>query len=71
MVHVNYHPDKFARMQSIWARYVENDMHALDKYPVGGAGLREGRSEGGGCWMDVCAALHLLDVWRPNPSLLS
>ena len=36
MVHVNYHPDKFARMQSIWARYVENDMRALDKYPVGG-----------------------------------
>ncbi|KAL6751100.1 nucleotide-diphospho-sugar transferase-domain-containing protein [Haematococcus lacustris] len=35
MVHVNYHPDKFARMQSIWARYVEKDMHALDKYPVG------------------------------------
>lgn len=34
MVHVNYHPDKFARMQSIWARYVEGDMHALDKYPV-------------------------------------
>uniref|UniRef100_A0A7S2QU31 Nucleotide-diphospho-sugar transferase domain-containing protein n=1 Tax=Chlamydomonas chlamydogama TaxID=225041 RepID=A0A7S2QU31_9CHLO len=35
MIHVNYHPDKFARMQSIWARYVEGDMHALDKYPVG------------------------------------
>eukprot|EP00798_Chlamydomonas_sp_ICE-L_P007645 gene7645-801_t len=35
MVHVNYHPDKFARMQSVWARYVEKDMHALDKYPIG------------------------------------
>lgn len=35
MIHVNYHPDKFARMQSIWARYVEGDAHALDKYPVG------------------------------------
>jgi hypothetical protein len=34
MIHVNYHPDKFARMQSIWARYVEGDKHALDKYPV-------------------------------------
>jgi len=35
MVHVNYHPDKFQRLQSVWARYVEGDMHALDKYPVG------------------------------------
>jgi hypothetical protein len=35
MIHVNYHPDKFARMQSIWARYIEGDMHALDKYPIG------------------------------------
>jgi len=35
MVHVNYHPDKFARMQSIWAHYVDGDVHALDKYPVG------------------------------------
>ncbi|MEW5307111.1 MAG: hypothetical protein WDW36_009528 [Sanguina aurantia] len=35
MVHVNYHPDKFARMQSVWERYVNNDLHALDKYPVG------------------------------------
>lgn len=30
-VHVNYHPDKFARMQSVWERYVNNDLHALDK----------------------------------------
>ncbi|KAG2497784.1 hypothetical protein HYH03_004056 [Edaphochlamys debaryana] len=35
MVHVNYHPDKFQRMQSIWAKYVEGDKTALDKYPVG------------------------------------
>ncbi|GIL58590.1 hypothetical protein Vafri_13473 [Volvox africanus] len=35
MVHVNYHPDKFQRMQSVWARYVEGDRTALDKYPVG------------------------------------
>ncbi|KAG2436249.1 hypothetical protein HXX76_006560 [Chlamydomonas incerta] len=35
MIHVNYHPDKFQRMQSIWAKYVEGDKTALDKYPVG------------------------------------
>lgn len=35
MIHVNYHPDKFARMQSIWAKYVQGDKTALDKYPVG------------------------------------
>lgn len=59
MVHVNYHPDKFARMQSIWARYVEGDMHALDKYPVSawgwwlvGAGHHTLIWEAGGC---LCA----------------
>ena len=41
MVHVNYHPDKFARMQSVWARYVDGDKHALDKYPVGMLALRD------------------------------
>lgn len=35
MVHANYHPDKYQRLQSIWARYVDGDKHALDKYPVG------------------------------------
>eukprot|EP00798_Chlamydomonas_sp_ICE-L_P031415 gene31415-6583_t len=35
MVHVNYHPDKWERMQSIWARYVDGDLTALDKYPIG------------------------------------
>jgi hypothetical protein len=35
MVHVNYHPDKCARMQSIWAKYVNGDKAALDKYPIG------------------------------------
>jgi len=35
MVHVNYHPDKFERMQSVWKRYIEGDLHALDSYPLG------------------------------------
>ncbi len=35
MVHVNYHPDKFERLQSVWKKYVEGDAHALDHYPIG------------------------------------
>ena len=35
MVHVNYHPDKFERMQAVWARYVDGDLKALDKFPNG------------------------------------
>lgn len=35
MVHVNYHPDKFERMQAVWAKYVEGDARALDKFPDG------------------------------------
>lgn len=35
MVHVNYHPDKYQRIQDIWKRYVHEDKHALDKYPIG------------------------------------
>lgn len=35
MVHVNYHPDKFQRLQSVIKRYVDGDMHALDSYPIG------------------------------------
>lgn len=27
----SYHPDKFQRLQSVWAYYVEKDKHALDK----------------------------------------
>lgn len=34
-VHVNYHPDKFERMKAVVKRYVEKDMHALDKFPDG------------------------------------
>ncbi|KAL4430612.1 hypothetical protein ABPG77_005852 [Micractinium sp. CCAP 211/92] len=34
-VHVNYHPDKFERMKAVVKRYVDGDMHALDKFPDG------------------------------------
>jgi arabinosyltransferase len=34
-VHVNYHPQKFERMQSVWRRYVDNDTKALDEWPDG------------------------------------
>jgi len=35
MVHVNYHPDKWSRMQAIWRRYIDGDLHALDSFPLG------------------------------------
>ncbi|GMH40493.1 hypothetical protein BSKO_08397 [Bryopsis sp. KO-2023] len=34
-VHANYHPDKLERLQAVWKRYVENDVHALDHQPIG------------------------------------
>jgi hypothetical protein len=45
MVHVNYHPDKYERLQSVWKKYVEGDVHALDHYPIGGR--RRTRRPGG------------------------
>ncbi|KAK9797806.1 hypothetical protein WJX73_009375 [Symbiochloris irregularis] len=35
MVHVNYHPDKHARMLAIVERYVHGKQHALDGFPNG------------------------------------
>jgi hypothetical protein len=55
MVHVNYHPDKYERLQSVWKKYVEGDAHALDHYPIGerarwAAGLEAwGRGASGRC----------------------
>ena len=35
MVHVNYHPNKFERMQAVEAHYVDKTPGALDKFPDG------------------------------------
>ncbi|KAK9817003.1 hypothetical protein WJX72_008113 [[Myrmecia] bisecta] len=35
MIHVNYHPDKHARMKAIVRRFVAGDKHALDHFPDG------------------------------------
>ena len=35
MVHANYHPDKYDRLVSVWDRYVNGNLQALDKYRVG------------------------------------
>mmetsp|Transcript_23 Transcript_23/g.50 ORF Transcript_23/g.50 Transcript_23/m.50 type:complete len:368 (+) Transcript_23:166-1269(+) len=35
MVHVNYHPDKHARMKAVFAYYKHGDLHALDPFPGG------------------------------------
>ena len=35
LVHVNFHPDKWDRMKSVVARYVEGQRKALDPYPIG------------------------------------
>lgn len=34
MVHINYHPDKHARMQAVF-KYYAGDNHALDPFPGG------------------------------------
>jgi arabinosyltransferase len=35
MVHINYHPDKHARMQAVFRYFVDGDEHALDGFPGG------------------------------------
>ena len=35
LVHVNFHPDKWERMKSVVARYLDGQLKALDPYPVG------------------------------------
>ena len=35
MVHVNYHPDKHARMLALVQKYVHGKAHALDSFPNG------------------------------------
>lgn len=35
IVHVNYHPDKYPRMKAVIARYVNNDLKALDPFSDG------------------------------------
>ena len=35
LVHVNFHPDKWERMKSVVARYLDGQSKALDPYPVG------------------------------------
>jgi hypothetical protein len=35
MVHINYHPDKHARMKAVLRYYSEGDEHALDGFPGG------------------------------------
>lgn len=35
MIHVNYHPDKFERMQAIVKYYFNGDEDALDPFPDG------------------------------------
>lgn len=35
MIHVNYHPNKFERMQAIAKLYFNGDEHALDDFPDG------------------------------------
>lgn len=35
LVHVNYHPDKFVRMEAIEDYYLRHNLHALDHFPVG------------------------------------
>lgn len=35
LVHINYHPDKYQRMRAVIARYLDMNMHALDKFPGG------------------------------------
>lgn len=35
MVHINYHPDKHARMRAVFAHYADGDAGALDGFPGG------------------------------------
>mmetsp|Transcript_39767 Transcript_39767/g.88392 ORF Transcript_39767/g.88392 Transcript_39767/m.88392 type:complete len:376 (-) Transcript_39767:607-1734(-) len=35
MVHINYHPDKHERMKAVFKYYLEDDEHALDRFPGG------------------------------------
>jgi hypothetical protein len=35
MIHVNYHPNKFERMQAIVKYYVNGEENALDEFPDG------------------------------------
>lgn len=35
MIHVNYHPNKFERMQAIVKYYFNGDENALDPFPDG------------------------------------
>jgi len=35
MVHINYHPDKHARMRAVFAYYADGDARALDGFPGG------------------------------------
>ena len=35
MIHVNFHPDKFERMQAVWKYYVDGEKSALDAFPDG------------------------------------
>lgn len=34
-IHVNYHPDKHARMLAVVQRYVDDNMQALNAFPDG------------------------------------
>lgn len=35
MIHINYHPDKHARMLAVVKYYVDGDDHALEQFPGG------------------------------------
>jgi hypothetical protein len=72
MVHVNYHPDKYERLQSVWKKYVDGDAHALDHYPIGelagaagAAGAGAAGAGAGPSWLGQCGEVA---SWRTAPS---